>query len=194
MFLRLCTTLVCALCALAAPALAQASGGSYSFDGGTARQQAQVRSALDASSFDWNLVPATITIHITRGHDSEAAPGEIWLDADLLDSGKFSWGTVQHEYAHQIDYLVVNPVQRARLAAALGGSSWYATGDAKHEQLGSERFASTLAWTFWQSKDNSMKPASSHDESAAVAPAAFKALVADVLGTSVTSAPRLTRR
>jgi hypothetical protein len=194
MLLRLCTTLVCALSALAAPALANAAGGSYRFDGGTQLEQAQVRSALDASSFDWNLVPAKITVHIARGRDSEATPGEIWLDANLLDSGKFAWGTVQHEFAHQVDYLVVNPVQRARLAVALGGSSWYTAGDAKHEELGSERFASTLAWTFWQSKDNTMKPASSRDESAALAPTAFKALVVDVLGTSVTSAPRLTRR
>ncbi len=193
MFLRLCTTFVCALCLLATPALAQASGGSYRFDGGTPQQQAQVRSALDASSFDWNIVPAKITVHIAAGHDSEATPGEIWLDGDLLDAGKFAWGTVQHEYAHQVDYLVVNPVQRARLAAAIGGSSWYAEGDAKHEELGSERFASTLAWTFWQSKDNCMKPSSSSDESAAMTPTAFKALLTSTLATTVTTT-HVTRR
>jgi hypothetical protein len=195
MVLRLCGLVVSAVCALALPALAQASGGSYAFDGGTPQEQAQVRAALEASSFNWGVVPARITIHIVRGRDSDAMPGEIWLDADLVDAGKFAWGTVQHEYAHQVDFLVINPVQRARLAATLGGSAWYSDAETAHEhaELGCERFASTLAWTFWQSKDNSMKPTSVRDESAAMAPAAFKALLTDVAGANVSNATRLTR-
>src|SRR5437762_2027988 len=75
----------------AGPALA--GGGNYVFAGGTSRQQAQVRSALDASAFD-----------------------------------------------------------------------------------------STLAWSYWPSSYNSMKPASAKDESASMAPAKFRALLATLIG------------
>jgi hypothetical protein len=43
---------------------ALAGGGSYTFVGGTAREQATVRSALNASSFDWGLIPRSITFTI----------------------------------------------------------------------------------------------------------------------------------
>jgi hypothetical protein len=173
---------------LALTGSAQAAGGRYTFDGGTRYQQTQVKKALDASSFDWNVVPATIVVHIARGHESEATRGEIWLDADLLNSGTFSWGVIQHEYAHQVDFFVLDDADRLELAP-LGGLSWWAplavahapNGTLAHEQLTSERFASTLAWTYWPSKDNSMRPTSAQDESAAMAPAAFRALLARVL-------------
>src|SRR5437899_141201 len=81
--------------ALALVGSAQAGGGSYVFAGGSANEQAQVAQALDESSFPWGIVPQTITIHIARGiGTSYALPGQIWLDADLLDAGTFSWGTV----------------------------------------------------------------------------------------------------
>lgn len=170
-------------CALAFGSAAHASGGSYVFDGGTPAEQAQVRAALDASAFDWSIVPQTITIHIGRGASSEAAPGEIWLDADLLDSGRFAWGVVQHEYAHEVDFLVLTTAQRAQLAAALGGSSWCdETLDLAHSAYGCERFASTLAWAYWPSPDNALRPQSRTDESAAMAPAAFRALLGRLLG------------
>src|SRR5947209_12150981 len=102
------TLLVTVAAALALAGGAQAKGGRYVLDGGTAAQQAQVKKALDASSFDWNLVPATITIHISRGHTSEAVKGEIWLDADLLNAGTFAWGVVQHEYAHHVDFFLLD--------------------------------------------------------------------------------------
>jgi hypothetical protein len=102
---RLVTTLVLLVALLsAAPGTSLARGSSYVFDGGTAAQQRQVDRALAVSTFPWNKVPATITIHIDRGSRSEALPGHIWLDADLLDSGQYSWGTIQHEYAHQVDF------------------------------------------------------------------------------------------
>jgi hypothetical protein len=177
--------------ALALTGSAQASGGKYVFDGGTPLQQKQVKKALDVSTFDWNVVPVTIVVHIARGHDSEATRGEIWLDADLLNAGAFSWGVIQHEYAHQVDFYVLDDADRAALAP-LGGLSWWAptavahapNGTLAHEQLTSERFASTLAWSFWPSKQNSMRPTSPTDESAAMAPAAFRALLAQVLPQS----------
>jgi hypothetical protein len=196
MRLRLLCIVLVGLCALGAPGLAQAAGGSYVFAGGTAQEQAQVRAALEASSFDWSLVPQTITIRLARGHDSEATPGTIWLDADLVDAGRFAWGTIQHEYAHQVDFFLLDDAKRARLQAALGGSTWWAASPAQaHGELGCERFASTLAWTFWQSRDNALRPTAPDDESAALAPARFKTLLTQVLGVAtLTNAPRLVRR
>jgi hypothetical protein len=174
--------LVAGIAALAFTGVAHAAGGSYTFDGGTVAEQAQVKGALNASSFNWSLVPKTIVVHIGHGFDSEAAPGQIWLDADLLDSGKFSWGVVQHEYAHQVDFLLFDDATRARLNGLLGGTTWcYSTMTIAHGAYGCERFASTLAWAYWQSPANSMRPQSRSDESAAVAPRRFRALLARVL-------------
>jgi hypothetical protein len=174
-----------------APALA--GGGNYVFAGGTAPQQAQVRDALNASSFNWSLIPQQVTIHIAPGTGSMAIPGCIWIDADLLNSGKFAWGVIQHEYAHQLDFLVLDDTKRATLAQGLGGSAWWETGvvPAAHDQLTSERFASMVSWAFWQSSDNIMKP-SSNDESGSMAPTAFRTLLAQVLGTrTLTSVKRV---
>src|ERR1700730_2037607 len=124
MSLRLRILLTMFVCALVAPGLAQAGGGTYVFDGGTAKERSAVHSALEASSFDWSLVPATITIHIKQGIPSEATRGNIWIDSDLLASGRFAWGVVQHEYAHQVDYFLLDDAKRAQLLAALRGSDW----------------------------------------------------------------------
>src|SRR5258705_9511882 len=100
---------VAALLATACLAFPVGSGGAdngYAFDGGTPAQRQTVAAALEASSFDWQFLPGRITIHIRRGAPSTSTPREIWLDADLLDAGRFAWGGVQHEYAHQVDYLL----------------------------------------------------------------------------------------
>jgi hypothetical protein len=81
------TVALCALAALAVPGQAASAGGNYLFVGGTKPQRKAVVSALEASSFNWTLVPGPITIHIAAGVDSTAAPGMIWLDADLLAAG-----------------------------------------------------------------------------------------------------------
>ena len=57
---------------------AQAAGGRYVFDGGTRAQRGQVTSALQASSFDWSLVPGRVVIHIGNGISSHAVAGQIW--------------------------------------------------------------------------------------------------------------------
>jgi hypothetical protein len=186
-FLR--TVFLAALGSLALAGTAQAKGGHYLLEGGTTSQQSQVKRALDASSFDWNVVPATITIRI-GSYESEATAGKIWLNADLLDSGKFSWGVIQHEYAHQVDFFLLTPTLRTKLAPQLGGASWfyggnatsaYAPVSAAHGSYTCERFASTLAWAYWQSGDNAMKPMSKNDESAAMAPAKFRSLMTQLL-------------
>jgi hypothetical protein len=108
----------------------------------------------------------------------------------LLDSGAFSWGVVQHEYAHQVDFFLLDDAARAKLDSALGATTW-CYGDApvlQHSQYGCERFASTLAWSYWQSSLNSMSPSDVGPESAAMKPAAFRALLAGILGSGVQSA------
>jgi hypothetical protein len=172
---------IAAALALAGPA--QAAGGHYDFDGGTKRQRAEVRAALEASSFDWGLVPARVIVHIRPLDHSYSAPGHIWLDADLLGAGRFAWAVVQDEYAHQVDFLLFDSATRERLKAALGARDWcYGVKGLAHHEYGCERFASTLVWAYWPSKDNAYRPQSPNDESAAMAPAAFRALLGQLLG------------
>jgi hypothetical protein len=154
-----------------------------SFAGGTAREQATVRSALGASSFDWSVLPRTITVHIGAIGGSYAEAGHVYLDDSLLDSGRFSWGVVQHEFAHQVDFLLFDDTDRAILASQLGGGDWcYSAAGLDHVDYGCERFASELAWAYWQSPDNTMSPAATNGESGALPVARFRALVAQLLG------------
>jgi hypothetical protein len=174
---------------VSAPA-AFARGGCYSFEGGCGAQRAPVEKDLSASSFEWSLVASQVTIHIGRNMDSHATPGDVWLDARLLDSGRFSWGVVQHEFAHQVDFLLLTEENRVQLQRLLGAKAWcWDTSGFEHADYGCERFASTLAWAYWQSDDNCMKPASKNDESGGMAPAAFRATVASMLNV-----PSLRRR
>jgi hypothetical protein len=168
--------------------IARAAGGSYRFDGGTTAQRAEVRKALNVSSFNWSLVRKQVTIHVKRGVVSHSTPGEIWLDADLLDSGSFSWATVQDEYAHQVDFFLLTPEKRTELAQALGAKAWcYENGAIQaHGDQGCERFTSVLPWAYWQSKGNTYRPTSQSDESAAMAPAKFRALLARLIGSTTT--------
>lgn len=178
------TFILTAVAFLALSGQAQAAGGNYVFDGGTAKQRTQVKAALNASSFNWNLVPAKITIHIDARARTTSSPGEIWLNARLLDSGRFSWATVQDEYAHQVDFFLFDELTRAKLNRLLGGKDWcYGMAGLKHSEYGCERFASTLVWAYWPSKDNAYRPQSPKDESAAMAPARFRSLLASILGT-----------
>jgi hypothetical protein len=163
-----------------APA-AQAAGGRYVFDGGTRAQRGQVTSALRASSFDWNLVPGRIVIHIGKGVSSHAVAGQIWLDGGLLGTGRFSWGVVQHEYAHQVDFELLTDAMRAQLQPLLQDTAWWGSID-QHAQLGCERFADLLAWAYWQSPANVMMPSSATDEGGQISPGAFRAELTAVLG------------
>jgi hypothetical protein len=167
-----------------------AAAAAYTIDGGTAAEHASVRTALAASSFPWQIVPAQVRIHIQAGVLSHAIPGEIWLDSHLLDAGRFSWAIVQHEFAHQVDFFLLDDATRAELATRLGGSSWWNStryalapdGTLAHGQLTAERFASTLTWAYWPCRANLLRPELPSDESAALPPATFRALLASVLG------------
>jgi hypothetical protein len=137
-------------------------------------------------------VPERITIRIAQGLSCSASAGTIELDSGLLHAGRFAWGVVQHEYAHQVDFFLLDDGMRQRLAARLGGESWWQTsGGLAHEALTSERFASTLAWAFWPSPEDAMRPSSAADEAGALAPATFRALLAGLLGTPASSQRRV---
>jgi hypothetical protein len=171
------------LASAAIPSTALATGGNYTIVGGNAFERSQVRQALAMSSFNWSVVPGPIMITITPEPVSQAVPGKIFLDPALLDAGQFSWGVVQHEYAHQVDFALLSDDARSRLEDALGGTAWcYADAVLPHSQYGCERFASTLAWAFWPSPENSMSPASIGGESSGMDPAAFRALITSILG------------
>lgn len=170
---------------------ALAAGGSYAFVGGTATEQATVHSALQASSFDWGLIPSTITFTIEPVGTSYSTYGHVFIDPKLLDAGRFSWGVVQHEMGHQVDFFLLDDTKRQLFEQRLGGQDWcYTVPGLAHSAYGCERFASELAWAYWPSADNSMRPALSSDEGASMPVAAFRTLLAELLGVpSVATAP-----
>jgi hypothetical protein len=161
---------------------AVAGGGKYSFSGGTPAQQATVRAALDASSFDWGVLPGSITVHIGAIGGSYSEAGNVYLDRSLLDSGRFAWGVVQHEFGHQVDFLLLDDSKRALLELSLGGKDWcYSVTGLAHADYGCERFASELAWAYWGSPDSSMSPTATRGESSSMPVAQFRALLARIL-------------
>jgi hypothetical protein len=174
--------LVLSLAVLIRAGTALAGGGNYVFAGGTAAEQANVKAALDASSFDWSIVPAQITIRIGRDYPSAAWRGTISLDSNVVDAGQLAWGTIMHEYAHQVDYVVLDDAKRTILQSAIGGRSWWFQPDLVHSDLTSERFASTLAWAYWPKPANLLNPAELGVESGAMAPAKFRTLLNRLIG------------
>ncbi len=170
---------------------AHARGGNYVFEGGSEAARQQVRAALDASEFDFDRVGQTITITISECGCAGATPGSIVLDEAILVASPFgarySWGIVQHEYAHQVAYLLLDEggVQQAR--AALGGEDWcYETPGVAHDDHACERFAATFAWTFWPSADNNQR------SEAVMSPKAFRSLMSRLL-PAPRSSPALRR-
>ena len=163
---------------------ALASGGNYVFQGGTPSEQQTVTNGLNASSFNWSLVPQVITIVISPVAVDNSVPGTINLDPSLLDSGEFSWGVVQNEYANQVGFFLLPQVSEAAFGAALGGTVWCRDDQAglATAQYGCERFASTLAWAYWQDPQNCIRPDATGGISGSMAPTAFRALLASTLG------------
>ena len=168
------------------PGTALAGGGDYVLDGGTARQQAQVRNALEASSFDWSIVPRTVTVHVGAYGTSHSTPGHVWLEARLLDAGMFSWATVMDEYAHQVDFLVLDPTRRAALQQRLGGQAWcYETAGIAHGANGCERFSAMVAWAYWPTQQNAYRGTS---EASTMPAAEFRSLLAGLIGVPIAAA------
>ena len=180
--------------AVVMPASAQAAGGNYVFQGASAGERSTVRAALNASSFDWGVVAKQVTVHVGRYGVSHSTPGNLWLDRGLLASGRFAWATVMDEYAHQVDFFVLDPARRALLQQRLGASAWcYEVSGLAHGAHGCERFASMVAWAYWPSKENSYRPASPADESAAMPPGEFRTLVSLVVGVPTPVSALITR-
>lgn len=180
-------TILLAFLALVLPGQALALGGDYVFEGATPAERSTVRAALNASAFDWSIVPARITINVGDYGVSHARRGQIWLDRGLLGSGRFAWATVMDEYAHQVDFFVLDPARRAILQNALGASAWcYEVSGLAHGENGCERLSSMMAWAYWPSKDNSYRPESAKDESASMPAPAFRSLMSTLVG-----APRM---
>jgi hypothetical protein len=176
-------TILLSMLALILPGQALAVGGDYVFDGATPAERSTVKAALNASAFDWSIVPAQVTIHVGQVGVSHARRGHIWLDRDLLASGRFAWATVMDEYAHQVDFFVLDPERRATLQRALGASLWcYEIAGSIHGANGCERFSSMIAWAYWPSLDNAYRPASKSDESAAMPAAKFRTLMSTLVG------------
>ena len=176
---------------------AAAGGPAVTFDGGTPTEQAQVRGALQASSFDWSLLPQPIAVHI-GATGSFAMPGNIYLNAGLLDAGQLSWGVVLHEFGHEVDFLLLTDADRAQLQAALGAKDWcYETAGLQHSDHGCERFASELSWAYWPSAGNVLRPTGPGGESSGMPAADFRALVDHMLNAptrALTDARRRTGR
>jgi hypothetical protein len=169
---------------------AAARGGHYRFEGGTAAERKQVVDALNVSAFNWSVVPWTVTIHIRSGSwssgtaefDGYAAPRHIYFAAKLLDEpGRYSWGYVQHEYAHQVDFARFNDATRKRLNYLLVGKTWSWHPGMSHGAAGAERFASTLAFTYWPSPDN-LLDTWAQNEARAMLPGPFKKLMRSLVG------------
>lgn len=180
MFRRFAATVAAAL---ALPAAALAGGGNYAFEGATPAERATVRAALNASAFDWGIVPQQVTIHVGAVGASYATPGHVWLDRGLLAAGRFAWATVMDEYAHQVDFLVLDPLSRSVLRQRLGASAWcYETAGLAHGAYGCERFSSMVAWAYWPSKESAYRPQSPADESAAMPASEFRLLLASLVG------------
>jgi hypothetical protein len=156
------TTLLALLASLALAGTAQAAGGNYVIEGGSPEAQETVRAALSASTFDFGRVPAQIKIKISRCGCAGARPGVIVLDEAVITEKslgpRYSWGIIQHEYAHQIDYFLFQERDRAAVRRTLGGKDWcYETAGLSHDEHGCERFADVFSWAFWPSKRNVLR-------------------------------------
>lgn len=187
---KACYLAVASLAALALVPQASAYGGRYRIEGGTTYERQQVVQALDISGFNWSVVPWTVRITITTGTltlggfdaGGVSPPRHITLRADALDQGVRSWGLVQHEYAHQVDEARFNDSIRKRLTYTFLAKTWWWRPGMSHSKAGAERFASTLAWTYWPSPDNILGARDEYEEARAMAPGPFKRLMRILVG------------
>ena len=166
--LRRLLILAVTLAALALPASALAGGGDYGFEGAapaaldSARraQRKRVRleprsPARDDSRRPLRRLPFHARRHLAR-------PGVARLGPLRLGDGD---GRVRAP-----DRLPGSRRTRVALSSrrSSGTSAWcYGSEDWAHEATGYERFACMVAWAYWPSKNNSYRPTSPTDESAA---------------------------
>jgi hypothetical protein len=178
--------LLAALVVLALPGKAGAADVALEFSGGSNAARGEVIAALEASAFDWSLIARPVTVQIFDCGCAGSRPGVVVLDETMLASSPYgrayTWGIVQHEFAHQVWWYALDDGRRSELQALLGGA------DLCYEQLGlphdahaCELFASTLSWAYWRVAGNPMQAEK------AMGAWQFRRLLARMLGPS----PRL---
>jgi hypothetical protein len=145
------------------PTNANAADTSVVFTGGSETARAQVVAALHGSIFDWSLVGQAVTVEIRDCGCAGARPGAVVLDETMLSSQPYgrpyTWGIVQHEFAHQVWWFALDDEQQSELKGVLGGSDLcYEQPGLPHDAHACERFASTLAWAYWPVAGNPAEP------------------------------------
>jgi hypothetical protein len=151
-----------AFVALAVPARAGAADVALEFSGGSDEARAEVIAALDASAFDWSLIGRPVTVQILGCGCAGSRPGVVVLDETMLASSPYgrayTWGIVQHEFAHQVWWYALDDARRSDLRALLGGADLcYEQPGLSHDAHACELFASTLAWAYWPAAGNPMQ-------------------------------------
>ncbi|MBA3347480.1 MAG: hypothetical protein H0T13_02865 [Actinobacteria bacterium] len=90
------------------------------------------------------------------------------------------------EYAHQVDFLVLDPTRRAALQQRLGGQAWcYETADVAHSANGGERFSAMVAWAYWPAQRNAYRGTA---EASTMPAAEFRSLLGGLIGAPTVSA------
>jgi len=121
-----------------------------------------------------------VTVHIKAG-GCYAGKGQNWLDPQMLADGRDAWGIVQHEFAHQVDYFLLDDRTRKELTGVLGAKLWWpGSRSLPHDAYGAERFASTFAWAYWPSAHNSLYRRV-HSEATAMPVLKFRRLIDSLL-------------
>ena len=185
--------LAATLLALVLPgsAVATSAGAYVAFDGGSVRERAQVRAALQTSSFDWAVVQQQTTVHIGTYGTSYSTPGHVWLDARPAPHGQASRGRPSWTSSPTRSTSSCSTSRAARSSGEASGPRPGATSSPSRPlALGRERFASMVAWAYWPSKENAYRPRSRTDETAAMPAPAFRALLADLIGAPLVLATR----
>jgi len=101
----------------------------------------------------------------------------------VLVHGRDAWGVIQHEFAHQVDYFLLDDRTRRHLTGLLGAKVWSPGGRIyPHREYGAERFASTLAWAYWPSAHNSVYRRA-HAEATAMPVLKFRRLMETLVGS-----------
>jgi hypothetical protein len=148
-----------------------------------------VVAALDASAFDWSLIGRPVTVQIFDCGCAGSRPGVVVLDETMLASSPYgrayTWGIVQHEFAHQVWWYALDEGRRIELQTVLGGADLcYEQPGLPHDAHACELFASTLGWAYWPAAGNPMQV------ERVMGARQFRRLLSGMLGVS----PRLTLR
>jgi len=157
---------------------------TLNFDSSVPRPAAHgllLRRTLDLRSF--GLAPGDeLYFHVvardTRQCD-QAITGTLkgpWLGGEL----EFAACMIARNY--QTFVQVLDAPLEVRRTSVRGGVS---AARILNDLVACERFASELAWAYWQSPDNSMKPSSSADEAGAVPVAQFRAVLTQLIGAPI---------